>query len=264
MPFTFSIVEQASVTDPTNIFPTRGASESDTMSDSAVGSRASFDCVSTNTITTALADGNDDFPDDNDARLNQSVTLNGVTYSAGARIEGYFEVIMRDEQKGYHYLVTWLAIDNQPSGVSISRAWDATTGSYVDGSAGIYKPGTSLTVMDGDTLDGTPNITQFATDSDYTSDGIGNDAVLNQSNGNIECFFRGIMPRCKGSDPPIPDIITGDAIWTRDHGLQTVRWIESTKLSSEDLENYPKLRPIRIRARDLGLNTPASDLIVSP
>jgi hypothetical protein len=62
----------------------------------------------------------------------------------------------------------------------------------------------------------------------------------------------------------IESLNVGDLIQTKDHGPQPVRWIGSTKLGARTLTSLPNLRPIRIRAGALGLNTPAADLLVSP
>ncbi|WJS85326.1 Hint domain-containing protein [Paracoccus sp. TOH] len=62
----------------------------------------------------------------------------------------------------------------------------------------------------------------------------------------------------------IEDLVAGNLVLTRDHGLQHVRWIGSRKLCTSDLRSEPNLRPIRFRACALGKNIPASDLLVSP
>lgn len=265
MAFTFTIIEWANVNDPNNIFPKTGTSEGDTNSDAEIGDQVSFSAVSTSNVTTGSAAGADDYPDDNGARLYQDVTLNGVTYAAGAEVEADFEVITLDQNSGYYYRVTWLAISNTPVGVSVSRAWDATTGSFVDGAAGVYTPGTLLTLIDGDDLEDTPNIETFATDSNYTNDdGIGNDAVLNQTNGTITCFARGTRLRGQTGEVRVETIKAGDLLWTKDRGLQPVQWVGCRRLSASDLSAMPNLRPIRIRAGALGDGAPVADLIVSP
>lgn len=265
MAFTFSIIEWSSVTDPSTLFRKTGTGEGDVGSGGTVNStQVSFTSVSTNQVTTALAGGADDYPDDGGARLHVTVTLNGVTYNPGANVEADFEVILRDAVTGYYYRATWLAINNTPVGISLSRAWDATTGQFVAGPAGVYTPGTSLTLVDGDVLDGTPNSTVFATDSNYVADGVGNDAVLNASNGTLACFSRGTLITTQEGEVPVDQLRQGDLVLTRDNGYQPVRWIGSRLIDAATLKMNPNLRPIRIRAGALGNGMPLTDLLVSP
>lgn len=60
------------------------------------------------------------------------------------------------------------------------------------------------------------------------------------------------------------DLAVGALVMTRDSGLQPIRWIGQRRMSPEELEAAPKLRPIRIRAGALGADSPSQDLIVSP
>lgn len=265
MAFTFSIIEWSSVTDPSSLFRKTGPAEGDSGSGGTPGTtQVSFTAVSTAQITTATLAGADDYPDDGGARLAASVTLNGTTYSAGANVEADFEVILRDTTTGYYYRATWLAIGNQPVGISLSRAWNATTGQFVAGPTGVYTPGRSLTLVDGDVLDGTPNASAFATDGNYVSNGIGNDAVLNSSNGTVICFARGTMIATHLGEVPVERLSQGHLVLTRDNGYQPIRWIGSVRLGTADLALRPHLRPIRIQAGALGNGLPSTDLMVSP
>ncbi|RNI19732.1 hemolysin-type calcium-binding region [Paracoccus pantotrophus] len=213
-----------------------------------------------------VADG--DYPNDVGTKIISPLTVNGVTYPAGSKIEADWEVITVDPVTGYYYRITGLYLNEDPIGVSISRAWDATIGQYIEGSEGVYKPGTVLTQIDGDDLDNTPNIRNFATDTNYATygkaTGIGNDAVLNDANGTVVCFTAGTRIETPRGEVPIEDLRVGDLVVTRDHGPQPIRWIGSKKLRTEDLAGLPKLRPIRIAAGALGAGTPAKALLVSP
>lgn len=266
MSFTFSIIEWSSVNDPDSLFRTTGTHEGDSDSGGIPGvTQVSFDATSTQHVTTATTSGDPDYPDDGGARLDQSVTLNGVTYPAGSDVEADFEVILLDPNTGYYFRATWLAINNQPVGISLSRAWDASTGEFVSGAAGNYVPGTQLTLIDGDDLDGTPNISAFATDSNYVSNGVGNDAVLNDSNGGAICFAGGTLIKTRRGEVRVEDLHVGaDEVLTLDQGYKHLRWIGSRHLSQSDLARYPKLRPVRICSGALGVNLPEHDLVVSP
>ncbi|MHA7827648.1 MAG: Hint domain-containing protein [Roseovarius sp.] len=266
MSFTFSIIEWASVNDPGALFRQSGTLEGDSGSGGTPGvTQVSFGATSTQTITTATTSGDPDYPDDGGARLDQDVTLNGTTYTAGADVEADFEVILVDPNTGYYFRATWLAIDDEPVGISLSRAWDASTGEFVSGAAGKYVPGTQLTLIDGDDLDGTPNIGNFATDSNYTSDGIGNDAELNDANGGAICFAGGTLIKTRRGEVPVENLQVGvDEVLTLDQGYKHLRWIGSRHLSEGMLAAYPNLRPVRIRCMALGVNLPERDLVVSP
>lgn len=266
MSFTFSIIEWAWVNDPDALFRTTGTREGDRGSGGDPGvTQVSFDTTSTQTITTATTSGDPDYPDDRGARLDQDVTLNGVTYVAGDEVEADFEVILLDPNTGYYFRATWLAIENEPVGISLSRAWDASTGEWVSGPAGNYVPGTQLTLIDGDDLDGTPNITTFATDSNYTSDGIGNDAELNDANGGAICFAGGTLIKTRRGEVRVEDLrVAMDEVLTLDQGYKRLRWIGSRHLTGRELAARPKLRPVRICRAALGMNLPEQDLVVSP
>lgn len=81
---------------------------------------------------------------------------------------------------------------------------------------------------------------------------------------DIICFARGTTIAGLHGDILVEDLKVGDMIRTKDHGPQPVRWIGSTRLGAGTLAGFPHLRPIRISAGALGLNSPESDLLVSP
>nr|WP_083825857.1 Hint domain-containing protein [Paracoccus sp. TRP] len=262
MSFQFGIIGFSGMNNPEII---QGSESDDT---STVGSYVGKEFSFSSRVTTVgeVADG--DYPDDGGAELISPVTINGVTYPAGSEVEADWEFISVDPNTGYYYRITGLYIENDPVGVSISRAWDATTGQYVEGPEGLYTPGTTLTHIDGDDLDGTPNYRQFCTDSNYadygSATGIGNDATLTDTNGTIVCFARGTLIVTDRGEVAVEDLQVGDLVVTRDHALQPIRWIGSRKLRSSELGVLPKLRPIRIKAGALGDGVPSSDLLVSP
>ncbi len=78
------------------------------------------------------------------------------------------------------------------------------------------------------------------------------------------CFARGTLIETEQGDLPVEAILAGMQVMTRDHGLQTVRWIGSRALDRRALEASPNLRPIRIAAGALGHGLPRRDLSVSP
>lgn len=78
------------------------------------------------------------------------------------------------------------------------------------------------------------------------------------------CFAKGTMITTGRGEVAIEDLAIGDMVLTRDHGLQEIRWIGSTKLSAIDLMVRPELRPITIKANALGIGAPSADLTLSP
>ncbi len=262
MAFEFSIIQFSNVNDANMIQGT--VSDNTSTVGSFIGNVFSFSSAAD--VVAQTADG--DFPDDGGTALTAPVTVNGITYNTGSTVEADWEFISVDPLTGYYYRVTGLYINNQPVGVSLSRAWDATTGQFVAGPAGIYNPGTALTHIDGDTLDGTPNITQFVTDSAYAdynpATGMGNDATLTASNGTVVCFTSGTLIKTRSGEVAVEALSVGDEVLTVDHGYQPIRWIGSRKLDAIDLRLKPNLRPIRIRAGALGKGMPRHDLLVSP
>ncbi|WP_237763524.1 Hint domain-containing protein [Falsirhodobacter sp. alg1] len=78
------------------------------------------------------------------------------------------------------------------------------------------------------------------------------------------CFAGGTQILTSDGLRPVQDLKIGDMVNTADHGPQPIRWIGSRKVNTTELLAFPNLQPIRIRAGALGLNTPATDLVVSP
>lgn len=80
----------------------------------------------------------------------------------------------------------------------------------------------------------------------------------------VPCFTAGTMIRTAGGERRVEDLALGDLVWSRDNGLQPLRWIGRRTLRPSELAAQPKLRPIRIRAGALGAGQPLRDLVVSP
>lgn len=80
----------------------------------------------------------------------------------------------------------------------------------------------------------------------------------------VPCFAAGTMILTENGERPVEDLATDERVWTRDNGLQAIRWHGQRSLTAADLAANPKLLPIRIRAGALGPNSPERDLVVSP
>lgn len=78
------------------------------------------------------------------------------------------------------------------------------------------------------------------------------------------CFAEGTQIKAEDGVIPIEKLCVGDRLATRDHGLQTIRWIGKRVLGADALATHPNLQPIRITAGALGAGRPSRDLVVSP
>jgi hypothetical protein len=85
-----------------------------------------------------------------------------------------------------------------------------------------------------------------------------------QINFGVMCFAQGTLIKTIKGEVPIEDLRQGDRVLTFDCGYQPISWIGGRSLGQTELEQNPKLRPIRIQAGALGPNLPEQDLIVSP
>ncbi|WP_425092626.1 Hint domain-containing protein [Tropicimonas sp. S265A] len=83
-------------------------------------------------------------------------------------------------------------------------------------------------------------------------------------NTNVACFTQGTLIDVASGAVAIETLRVGDKVRTLHNGLRPVRWIACRRLDAADLAYNPNLRPVRIRAGALGVNTPARDLVVSP
>ncbi|MDA9208449.1 Hint domain-containing protein [Octadecabacter sp.] len=80
----------------------------------------------------------------------------------------------------------------------------------------------------------------------------------------VVCFAEGTEILTQTGPLNVENLAIGDHVMTMDHGYQSIRWIGSRTLDSNDLARNPKLKPIRIRAGALGAGLPEQDLVVSP
>lgn len=78
------------------------------------------------------------------------------------------------------------------------------------------------------------------------------------------CFAAGTLIETEYGALAVEDLREGMKVWTRDNGLQSIRWIGSRRLGNKLLALAGNLRPIRISAGALGKGVPARDLVVSP
>lgn len=251
MAFTFGIIAASGLGDPYGFF---GGSQNST--DGSVGQTLTIYAPVYVDATTQT------FPDDGGSDLTEGLTIDGVNYRAGDEVEANYEIIFRNPETGYYHRVTGIWIDGDYVGVSVSQAWNATTGQYVTGPGSFVDPGDVLVAIDGDDLDGTPNIGQFATDSNYVG-ALGNDAWLTSANGTPICFRAGTRIATPEGPRAVETIRPGMQVLTLDHGAQEVIWAGSRRYGLWAQRLVPKLRPVRIAAGALGAGLPEHDLWLS-
>ncbi len=80
----------------------------------------------------------------------------------------------------------------------------------------------------------------------------------------IICFTHGTRIATPRGERLVENLRPGDSVFTRDNGVQELRWVGSKSLTGRDLMKEPKLRPVLIRAGSLGMGLPVSDMAVSP
>ncbi len=79
----------------------------------------------------------------------------------------------------------------------------------------------------------------------------------------VPCFTPGTQILTPYGELPIEELVAGDRVITRDHGVQKIRWIGATTLSAQYVAANPSLRPVLIRKGALGNNLPERDMRVS-
>ncbi|EEE38218.1 hemolysin-type calcium-binding region [Rhodobacteraceae bacterium KLH11] len=77
------------------------------------------------------------------------------------------------------------------------------------------------------------------------------------------CFTAGTLIETADGPRAIEHLRVNDEVRTADHGMQPIRWIESSRLSPDRLRANPAMRPVRLAAGSLGPGMPARDLRVS-
>ncbi|AKS46066.1 Hemolysin-type calcium-binding repeat-containing protein [Octadecabacter temperatus] len=81
---------------------------------------------------------------------------------------------------------------------------------------------------------------------------------------SIICFTPGTLIATPRGDIPVENLRAGDTVFTRDNGIQELRWTGRKDLGHVDLMMMPELQPVRVKAGSLGHGLPESDLVLSP
>jgi len=78
------------------------------------------------------------------------------------------------------------------------------------------------------------------------------------------CFTPGTMIATPQGERDVASLREGDKVFTRDNGVQEVRWVGRRDLGRGDLAATPSFQPVMVRAGSLGESFPERDLLLSP
>lgn len=181
--------------------------------------------------------------DDNDGnqRLDGAQTIDGVSYPDGARVEAEYRLTVRDAD-GNTYDVL---------GYNVNEPGQSPTHGTVEGLTfvGGFPPvGVDLDVTDA--FEGPGDFGQAAIDVSELA--------------APPCFTPGTQILTNCGYVPVEDLKVGDAVRTRDAGVQQLFWVGDVRLSPADLRARPEFQPVRLRANALGDGRPVRDMLVSP
>lgn len=143
-----------------------------------------------------------------------------------------------------------------------------------------FDEGGNHTVVGGEDADGSDidvldlsgqrtNITQTGPESgtveflDDTGDIIGQ-MDYSEIEQVIICFTPGTRIATRRGEVAVENLKQGDMVFTRDNGIQPLRWVGRRDLSAQDLEEHPEFQPVFIRQGALGKGLPERDMLVSP
>ena len=161
-------------------------------------------------------------------------------------------------------------IDGGPNQIFDSAVVYNATIVYTNGSTG-----TLTAVVFQDTAGNTYWAPEFSANADQAAIGLGAISSLTldslagdtfsglagdreAENSFVTCFTPGAMICSRNGNTAVENLVVGDEIMTRDHGLQKVRWISrATRRATGSMV------PVRISAGALGQGLPERDLVVS-
>lgn len=81
---------------------------------------------------------------------------------------------------------------------------------------------------------------------------------------SVPCFTPGTSIATPRGETLVEDLQVGDAVITRDNGIQEIRWIGAKNMDGRQLQNNPHLQPILLQKGSLGNDLPERDMLVSP
>lgn len=93
---------------------------------------------------------------------------------------------------------------------------------------------------------------------------VGADPVNYADLPDFVCFAAGSMVRTPKGRRAIETLSVGDLVCVGGGRAEPIKWIGRRRLSAEELEDKPHLRPVRIRSDALDKAIPRRDVVVSP
>lgn len=89
-------------------------------------------------------------------------------------------------------------------------------------------------------------------------------ATFSEIENVIVCFTPGTAIATPKGEVAVEALQAGDKVFTRDNGIQEIRWIGSRTVTAAELAQTPDWQPVLVRAGCLGPNLPEVDLLLSP
>jgi hypothetical protein len=192
---------------------------------------------------TQIADNDANF-DDNDTgqRLIGAQVIDGVTYAGNTIVEAEYLIVLRDAATGITYRAIGYNVNNS------SPAFATIEGlAFVGGQGGFPPVGVALQVVS-------------ATEGPGSS---GVPAIPAAGTAFPICFAAGTLIATPDGERPVERLRPGEAVLTRDHGPQPLRWVGVTRVDAARLSALPAFLPVRIRAGTFGPGRPARDTLLS-
>ncbi|WP_377505370.1 Hint domain-containing protein [Octadecabacter sp. R77987] len=80
----------------------------------------------------------------------------------------------------------------------------------------------------------------------------------------IPCFTPGTVIATARGEVAVETLRAGDKVFTRDNGMQEIRWAGRRDVTASELALMPHWQPVLVRAGALGPDLPARDMLLSP
>ncbi len=175
---------------------------------------------------------------DNDAgqELDADVTIDGVTFTAGTRIEAEYLIVLRDPEGNEYTAIAVNINDSSPSYATVEAI------AFVDTLPPANTPLEIISASEGPTNGGGSAI---------------------DASRIVPCFCKGTFIETDQGLRPVETLREGDRILRADQSFGTLRRIFKVTLSPDQLRTDPRLYPVRIVAGALGRGLPKRDLLVS-
>ena len=119
----------------------------------------------------------------------------------------------------------------------------------------------NATTLNGKAVDFTDNSQFLAGEGIVFSGESADSSSFTVENTGVVCFTADTLILTPTGEVPIQHLRPGDAVVTRDNGVQRLVWSAARRLRQKELDSNPNLRPIAIKPTLVGAHSP---LLVSP